>query len=160
MGDATHQSVASTLDLVGYNYFSYTYDSGHSSHPEWKMLGSETSSAVRSRGVYKTPTNKNILTDTDNQCSSYDNSVVSWGNSAESSYNEINKRNYMAGEFVWTGFDYIGEPTPYGWPAKSLYFGIVDTCGFPKDIYYFYQSKWSTKPMVHILPGTGLLELM
>ncbi|AEY65175.1 carbohydrate-binding protein [Clostridium sp. BNL1100] len=152
MGDATHQSVASALDLVGYNYFPYTYDSGHNSHPEWKMFGSETSSAVRSRGVYKTPTNKNILTDTDNQCSSYDNSVVSWGNSAESSYNEINKRNYMAGEFVWTGFDYIGEPTPYGWPAKSSYFGIVDTCGFPKDIYYFYQSKWSTKPMVHILP--------
>jgi beta-galactosidase len=152
MGDATHQSVASALDLVGYNYFPYTYDSGHNSHPEWKMFGSETSSAVRSRGVYKTPTNKNILTDTDNQCSSYDNSVVSWGNSAESSYNEINKRNYMAGEFVWTGFDYIGEPTPYGWPAKSSYFGIVDTCGFPKDIYYFYQSKWGTKPMVHILP--------
>jgi Beta-galactosidase/beta-glucuronidase len=152
MGDATHQAVASALDLVGYNYFPYTYDGGHSSHPEWKMFGSETSSAVRSRGVYKTPTNKNILTDSDNQCSSYDNSVVSWGNSAESSYNEINKRNYMAGEFVWTGFDYIGEPTPYGWPAKSSYFGIVDTCGFPKDIYYFYQSKWSTKPMVHILP--------
>ncbi len=152
MGDELHQSVASALDLVGYNYFPYMYDSGHNNHPEWKMFGSETSSAVRSRGVYKTPTNKNILTDTDNQCSSYDNSVVSWGNSAESSYNEINKRNYMAGEFVWTGFDYIGEPTPYGWPAKSSYFGIVDTCGFPKDIYYFYQSKWSTKPMVHILP--------
>ncbi|HEX2926878.1 MAG TPA: carbohydrate-binding protein [Ruminiclostridium sp.] len=152
MGDATHQAVASALDLAGYNYFPYTYDGGHSGHPEWKMFGSETSSAVRSRGVYKTPTNKNILTDSDNQCSSYDNSVVSWGNSAESSYNEINKRNYMAGEFVWTGFDYIGEPTPYGWPAKSSYFGIVDTCGFPKDIYYFYQSKWGTKPMVHILP--------
>ncbi len=152
MGDELHQSVASALDLVGYNYFPYMYDSGHNNHPERKMFGSETSSAVRSRGVYKTPTNKNILTDTDNQCSSYDNSVVSWGNSAESSYNEINKRNYMAGEFIWTGFDYIGEPTPYGWPAKSSYFGIVDTCGFPKDIYYFYQSKWSTKPMVHVLP--------
>lgn len=152
MGDATPQAVASVLDLVGYNYFPYMYDGGHNNHPEWKMFGSETSSAVRSRGVYKTPTNKNILTDSDNQCSSYDNSVVSWGNSAESSYNEINKRNYMAGEFIWTGFDYIGEPTPYEWPAKSSYFGIVDTCGFPKDIYYFYQSKWSTKPMVHILP--------
>ena len=58
----------------------------------------------------------------------------------------------MAGQFIWTGFDYIGEPTPYGWPAKSSYFGIVDTAGFPKDIYYFYQSKWTTTPMVHILP--------
>ena len=152
MNDAAPQAVASVLDLAGYNYFPYMYDSGHSGHPEWKMYGSETSSAVRSRGIYKTPTNKNILTDSDTQCSSYDNSVVSWGNSAESSYNEINKRSYMAGEFVWTGFDYIGEPTPYEWPAKSSYFGIVDTCGFPKDIYYFYQSKWTSKPMVHILP--------
>lgn len=152
MGNATEQAVASVLDLVGYNYFPYTYDSGHSGHPGWKMFGSETSSAVRSRGVYKTPTNQNILTGSDKQCSSYDNSVVSWGNSAESSYSEINRRNYMAGEFIWTGFDYIGEPTPYDWPAKSSYFGIVDTCGFPKDIYYFYQSKWSTKPTVHLLP--------
>ncbi|HEX2925429.1 MAG TPA: carbohydrate-binding protein [Ruminiclostridium sp.] len=152
MGDAVPQQVASVLDLQGYNYFPYMYDSGHNNHPSWKMLGSETSSAVRSRGIYKTPTNKNILNGSDNQCSSYDNSVVSWGNSAESDYNEINKRNYMAGEFIWTGFDYIGEPTPYGWPAKSSYFGIVDTCGFPKDIYYFYQSKWTSKPMVHILP--------
>ena len=58
----------------------------------------------------------------------------------------------MAGEFIWTGFDYIGEPWPYEWPAKSSYFGIIDTCGFPKDIYYFYQSKWTTEPMVHLLP--------
>ncbi|ODM27047.1 sugar-binding protein [Clostridium sp. Bc-iso-3] len=152
MGDETYKKVASVLDLVGYNYFPFMYDQGHKEHPEWIMFGSETSSAVRSRGVYKTPTNENILTDKDNQCSSYDNSVVAWGNSAESSYHEINRRDYMFGEFVWTGFDYIGEPTPYKWPAKSSYFGIVDTCGFPKDIYYFYQSKWSNKPMVHILP--------
>lgn len=152
MGNAGPIDAANQLDLVGYNYFPYTYDGGHNSHPQWKMYGSETSSAVRSRGVYKTPTNKNILTDSDNQCSSYDNSVVAWGTSAESSYYEINKRSYMAGEFIWTGFDYIGEPTPYGWPAKSSYFGAVDTCGFPKDIYYFYQSKWTNKPMVHILP--------
>ncbi|HBF38196.1 MAG TPA: glycoside hydrolase family 2 [Firmicutes bacterium] len=152
MGNATEQAVANILDVVGYNYFPYTYDSGHTGHPAWKMFGSETSSAVRSRGIFKTPTNQNILTSSDNQCSSYDNSVVSWGNSAESSYTEINRRNYIAGEFIWTGFDYIGEPTPYGWPSKSSYFGIVDTCGFPKDIYYFYQSKWTTTPMVHILP--------
>ncbi|MCL6592276.1 MAG: DUF4982 domain-containing protein, partial [Firmicutes bacterium] len=152
MGNATEQAVASILDLQGYNYFPYMYDSGHSAHPSWKMFGSETSSAVRSRGIYKTPTNQNILTGSDNQCSSYDNSVVSWGNSAESSYTEINSRSYMAGEFVWTGFDYIGEPTPYGWPSKSSYFGIVDTCGFPKDIYYFYKSKWSATPTAHILP--------
>lgn len=152
MSDSTNKSVASVMDLVGYNYFPFMYDSGYKEHPEWKMFGSETSSAVRSRGIYKTPTSENILTDNDNQCSSYDNSVVSWGNSAESSYTEINKRKNMFGEFIWTGFDYIGEPTPYKWPSKSSYFGIVDTCGFPKDIYYFYQSKWTTKPMVHVLP--------
>lgn len=152
MNEDVYKRIASVLDLVGYNYFPFMYDGGHKEHPEWIMFGSETSSAVRSRGVYKTPTNQNILTGNDNQCSSYDNSVVAWGNSAESSYFEINKRDYMLGEFVWTGFDYIGEPTPYKWPSKSSYFGIVDTCGFPKDIYYFYQSKWSSKPMVHILP--------
>jgi beta-galactosidase len=144
--------ILNVLDLVGYNYNPGIYAARHSEHPGWKIFGSETSSAVRSRGIYKTPTNQNILTGSDNQCSSYDNSVVSWGNSAESSYTEINNRRFIAGEFIWTGFDYIGEPTPYGWPSKSSYFGIIDTCGFPKDIYYFYQSKWSTTPMVHILP--------
>jgi len=144
--------ILSVLDLVGYNYNPGIFDARHSTFPNWKIFGSETSSAVRSRGIYKTPTNQNILTGSDNQCSSYDNSVVSWGNSAESSYAAVNNRKFIAGEFIWTGFDYIGEPTPYGWPAKSSYFGIVDTCGFPKDIYYFYQSKWTTKPMVHVLP--------
>jgi beta-galactosidase len=144
--------ILNILDLVGYNYNPGIYDARHRTYPNWKIFGSETSSAVRSRGIYKTPTNQNILTGGDNQCSSYDNSVVSWGNSAESSYTAVNNRKFIAGEFIWTGFDYIGEPTPYGWPAKSSYFGIIDTCGFPKDIYYFYQSKWTTKPMVHILP--------
>jgi beta-galactosidase len=68
------------------------------------------------------------------------------------SYTHVNSRKFMAGEFVWTGFDYIGEPYPYEWVAKSSYFGIIDTCGFPKDSYYFYQSKWTTEPMVHVLP--------
>jgi beta-galactosidase len=152
MGDAEPIAVANVLDLVGYNYFPYMYDSGHSGHPAWKMFGSETSSALRSRSIYKTPTNTNILNSSDNQCSSYDNSWPSWGNSAESSYSETNRRAWIAGEFVWTGFDYLGEPTPYSWPSKSSYFGMADTCGFPKDIYYFYQSKWSTTPMVHVLP--------
>jgi beta-galactosidase len=154
MGNSTHQAVAALLDLQGYNYGDAQgrYDGDHSAHPTWKMFGSETSSAVRSRGIYHTPVTQNILTSSDTQCSSYDNSVVSWGSSAESSYNSDVSRNFIAGQFIWTGFDYIGEPTPYGWPAKSSYFGIVDTCGFPKDIYYFYQSRWTTAPMVHILP--------
>jgi beta-galactosidase len=140
------------LDLVGYNYNPQLYDARHSSFPNWKIFGSETCSTVRSRGIYKTPTSQNILTGSDNQCSSYDNSVPGYANSAEASYNAVNSRKFVAGEFIWTGFDYIGEPVPYSWPSKSSYYGIVDTCGFPKDIYYFYQSKWTTKPMVHLLP--------
>ena len=141
------------LNIVGYNYASgETYDNDHKNNPAWIILGSETSSAVRTRGIYHLPANQNLLTASDMQCSSYDNSVVSWGHSAEDSWEFDKTRSYVAGQFIWTGFDYIGEPTPFGWPAKSSYFGIVDMCGFPKDIYYFYQSQWTTKPMVHLLP--------
>jgi beta-galactosidase len=141
-------------DVVGLNYAPYVYDSLHSSNPTWKFFASESSSAVRSRDVYKTPVTTNILTSSDNQCSSYDNSVVSWGTSAEGSWSSVNTRAFIAGEFIWTGFDYIGEPTPYSWPSKSSYFGAIDTAGFPKDIFYFYQSKWNAAgpTMVHIVP--------
>ena len=147
-------AVAPMEDVVGLNYAPYTYDSLHSSNPSWKFFASESSSAVRSRGVYKTPVTTNILTSSDNQCSSYDNSVVSWGTSAEGSWSSVNTRAFIAGEFIWTGWDYIGEPTPYGWPSKSSYFGAIDTAGFPKDIFYFYQSKWGAAgpTMVHIVP--------
>ena len=147
-------AVAAMEDVVGLNYAPYSYDSTHSSNPSWKLFASESSSAVRSRGVYKTPVTTNILSGSDNQCSSYDNSVVSWGTSAEGSWSSVNTRAYIAGEFIWTGWDYIGEPTPYGWPSKSSYFGAIDTAGFPKDIFYFYQSKWGAAgpTMVHIVP--------
>ena len=141
------------LDIVGYNYASgSTYDADHKNNPKWVIMGSETSSAVRTRGVYHLPVNQNILSSSDMQCSSYDNSVVPWGHNAEDAWDFDINRPYVVGQFIWTGFDYIGEPTPYGWPAKSSYFGIVDMCGFPKDIYYFYQSQWTTRPMVHLLP--------
>lgn len=141
------------LDIVGYNYPSGTgYDSDHRNYPKWVIMGSEISSAVRTRGIYHFPVGQNILSSPDMQCSSYDNSVVPWGYIAEDSWEFDKSRPYIVGQFVWTGFDYIGEPTPYGWPAKSSYFGIVDMCGFPKDIFYFYQSQWTTKPMVHLLP--------
>jgi len=152
MGNAYARTIAGLVDVVGYNYFPWRIDPDHQEHRLWKILGSETSSAVRSRGVYHLPLNQNVLSHSDYQCSSYDNSVVGWGNSAEASWRIDRDRPFMAGEFIWTGFDYLGEPTPYGWPAKSSYFGIVDTAGFPKDIYYFYQSQWTKKPMVHLLP--------
>ncbi|MFC5449980.1 discoidin domain-containing protein [Paenibacillus aestuarii] len=153
LDDSNTQKVADILDLVGYNYSEHLYDSQHAAHPNWKIFGSETASAVRSRGVYHLPIDQNVLTHPDFQTSSYDNSVVPWGRSARDSYLLDANRDFVAGQFIWTGFDYLGEPTPYYvWPAKSSYFGIVDTAGFPKDIYYFYQSRWTSKPMVHLLP--------
>jgi Glycoside hydrolase family 2 C-terminal domain 5/Domain of unknown function (DUF4982)/F5/8 type C domain/Glycosyl hydrolases family 2/Glycosyl hydrolases family 2, TIM barrel domain len=102
--------------------------------------------------IYHAPVNQNLLTSADLQCSSYDNSVVPWGTSAEVAWQADRDNAYVGGQFIWTGFDYLGEPTPYDWPAKSSYFGIVDTAGFAKDIYYFYLSQWSTTPTLHLLP--------
>ena len=132
-------------DLVGINYAPDRYDSVHTSNPAYKMLASESSSALRSRGVY----NSN-----NNQCNSYDSQAAGWGHTAETSWKNVNTRAWIAGEFVWTGFDYIGEPTPYEWPSKSSYFGIIDSADFPKDIFYFYQSKWNASgpTMVHVVP--------
>ena len=156
------------LDLVGYNYYDYPttklgekiYDEDHAKHPNWKIFGSETSSAIRSRGVYHLPTDVlkptldhfDELKKADQQCSSYDNTVVPWGDTAEKTWIDDRDRPFAFGQFVWTGFDYIGEPTPYD-KSKSSYFGIVDTCGFPKDIYYFYKSQWTGQPLVHLLPS-------
>ena len=132
-------------DLVGINYAPDRYDSVHTANSAYKMLASESSSAFRSRGIYN---NNN------NQESSYDTSWAGWGASAESSWNNVNTRAWIAGEFIWTGFDYIGEPTPYEWPSKSSYFGMIDTADFPKDIYYFYQAHWNWNgpTMVHLVP--------
>lgn len=148
------QKVAEELIYSGYNYGEYLYDKHHKEYPHWIIYGSETSSNVRSRGIYHFPASKPILIHDDLQCSSLDNSAVSWGaKSAEWAWEQDRDRKFCAGQFVWTGFDYIGEPTPYN--TKNSYFGIVDTAGFPKDIYYMYQGEWTSykeKPMVHILP--------
>ena len=132
-------------DIVGINYDPSRYDSLHTAHPDWKLIASESSSAFRSRGIYN---NNN------NQANSYDTFAAGWGHTAETSWKNVNSRPWIAGEFIWTGFDYIGEPTPYEWPSKSSYFGIIDTANFPKDIFYFYQSRWNYNgpAMVHIVP--------
>jgi beta-galactosidase len=139
------EGTAGLEDYVGLNYNPGLYDSQHASHPTWKLLGSETSSGLRSRGIYN---NNN------NQCSSYDNNWAGWGQSAADSWRDVTTRDFIAGEFIWTGFDYIGEPTPYEWPSKSSYFGAIDTANFPKDVFYFYQSRWNYDgpTMVHIVP--------
>lgn len=150
--------IAALLDVAGYNYAGYAgdYDADHSTNPDWKLLGTETSAALRSRGIYHTPagtvTKATSSTRSDKQCSSYDNETTNFGDMAEVSYTLDASRPFVLGSFIWSGFDYIGEPTPYGWPAKSSYYGIVDTAGFPKDVFYFYKSRLTSDPVVHILP--------
>ncbi len=146
---------------VGLNYCDGgKYDNLHKSNPTWKIYGSETASAINSRGVY----DRTDGSQTGQKLTSYDNSAVNWGAVASSAWYEVVKRDFVAGEYVWTGFDYIGEPTPWNgtgegaqgtWPSpKNSYFGIVDTAGFPKDSYYFYQSQWNDEVnTLHILPA-------
>jgi beta-galactosidase len=143
---------AAALDVVGINYEVKWYDGQHKKYPNRLYIGSETTSAVASRGVYYGPADKLIYKSADLQCSAYDNCWVPWGRSAEDGWLAVKKRDFMSGLFVWTGFDYIGEPTPYNYPAISSYFGIVDLCGFPKDSYYMYQSQWTKQPVLHLLP--------
>lgn len=145
---STHQNCMKYLDVVGVNYGnSSVYSSVRTAMPNKPIYGSETTSALSSRGIY-TKDDKN------KQCPSFDDFTVSWGSYASDALKlHIDDINYLAGMFVWTGFDYIGEPTPFNaYPSKSSYFGIYDTCGFPKDIMYMYQSRWATSPMIHILP--------
>ncbi len=147
------QKCADELKLAGYNYSEHLYAEHHGRYPDWTIYGSETSSAVRSRAIYHFPASAPILTHDDLQCSSLGNSVVGWGSFAHKAWRLDRDCDFCAGQFVWTGFDYIGEPTPYS--TKNSYFGMVDTAGFPKDIYYFYQSVWTdpaVKPMLHIVP--------
>ena len=159
VSEGDDRNVANLLDVVGYNYAPYAgdYDADHSAHPTWKLLGTEISAAVRSRGIYHTPastiTKATTQSSPDRQSSSYDNEAAGFGETAQVSYAYENSRAFVAGSFIWAGFDYIGEPTPYHtYPSKSSYYGAIDTAGFPKDVYYFYKSRWTTEPMVHILP--------
>lgn len=154
-GTGAHENVANVFDVVGFNYAEANYDSFHEKYPDWVLYGSETSSATRSRGFYAHPESTNQMDKHDNlQQSDYDNDHVGWGRTAEDAWKRDRDKEYILGEYIWTGFDYIGEPTPYysTFPSKSSYFGAIDTAGFEKDIYYFYQSQWSNEPMVHLLP--------
>ena len=130
------------VDVVGINY----NGNNQPYQTDRPIYGSETTSALSSRGVY-------ALDSANMAYPSYDNKAVSWGNTAAETVNAYLSSARSCGHFVWTGFDYLGEPTEWNkYPAKSSYFGIVDTCGFPKDIYFMYQSMWDSRPMIHILP--------
>lgn len=142
------------LKLVGYNYGEKYYHAHHTHYNDWIIYGSETGSVVQSRGVYHFPFNKSVLTDADYQCSALGNSTTSWGaKSPEACIIFERDCSFSCGQFIWSGFDYIGEPTPYH--TKNAYFGQLDTAGFPKDSYFIYQAEWTsykTAPMIHIFP--------
>ncbi len=148
------QQCADIVKIAGYNYAEKYYHKHHEEHPDWVIYGSETASVVQSRGIYHFPFEQPILADDDEQCSALGNSTTSWGaKSAEACIIAERDAPFSLGQFLWTGFDYIGEPTPYH--TKNSYFGQLDTATFPKDSYYIYQAGWTdykTKPMVHIFP--------
>lgn len=148
------QKCADVIKLIGYNYGEKYYAEHHEKHPDWIIYGSETGSIVQSRGIYHFPYQQSVLADEDEQCSSLGNSTTSWGaKSTEACILAERDHPFSCGQFIWTGFDYIGEPTPYH--TRNSYFGQIDTAGFPKDSYYIYQSAWTDykkAPMVHIFP--------
>ena len=138
------QGVSDALDIIGFNYHTDFPDAFHKKHPKRPVFGSETSSAISTRGEYTSNKTKNTV-------NSYDG-VVDWGQTPEQWWTFYGTREWMAGGFAWTGFDYRGEPTPYGWPSISSQFGIVDLCGFPKDYYYYYKAWWKSEPSLHVFP--------
>lgn len=152
---AINNGLADAVDLPAWNYKPQFYNKIHKDHPEWTMYASETASTVSSRGEYFFPAEVKVMyTREPYHSSSFDMEYPSWATSPDREFVAQDSLKFMAGEFVWTGFDYLGEPTPYNiqWPSRSSYFGIIDLCGIPKDRYFLYQSKWSDKEVLHILP--------
>jgi beta-galactosidase len=138
------KGVSDAFDIIGFNYNLKGPAGYHKEHPKRPLYGSETSSAISTRGVYGTDPLRNTV-------NAYD-SVVPWGETAEDWWKFYGGNEYEAGGFAWTGFDYRGEPTPYGWPSINSQFGIVDMCGFPKDTFYYYKAWWGTEPSLHVFP--------
>jgi beta-galactosidase len=151
------------LDLIGYNYSHDKFVEFPETYPGKKLIASETNSALATRGAYDMPSDSIrrwpprwdlplLDGNPDYTCSSYDNCSTPWGTTHEETWKIVKKYDFISGMYIWTGFDYLGEPTPYGWPARSSYFGIIDLAGFPKDAYYFYRGEWTDKPVLHIFP--------
>ncbi|MCR4954798.1 MAG: DUF4982 domain-containing protein [Treponema sp.] len=148
------QKCATQIDTVGYNYLERLYNEHHEKYKDWKIYGSETGSTVQSRGIYHFPDSLKLVTFSDGQCSTLGNCTTPWG-CANTQTVIANDRDcpFSAGQYIWTGWDYIGEPTPYH--TKNSFFGQIDTAGFPKDTFYLFKSEWAGKkiaPFVHLLP--------
>ncbi len=138
------KGVSIPLDIIGFNYNLQMPEGYHKKNPKRALFGSETSSAISTRGTYSTDPLRNTV-------NAYD-SVVEWGETAEDWWTFYGTRQWEAGGYAWTGFDYRGEPTPYGWPSINSQFGIVDMCGFPKDTFYYYKAWWGKEPSLHVFP--------
>jgi beta-galactosidase len=143
-GSYGNPSFATVEDIVGFNYAIGQMDSYHSSNPSGKVLGTEVASTLSTRGIYTNDTSAGY-------CSAYD-LVLNNDQLAEVWFPFFHARPWSSGGFIWTGFDYRGEPTPYWWPDINSHFGVRDTCGFPKDNFYYYQANWTVKPVLHIFP--------
>jgi beta-galactosidase len=156
---------ANALDVLGFNYKYYDYAALPQRFPNQKFIATETASALSTRGVYQFPSDSmriwppdykaqdTFMGNKDHTASAYDNTFAYWGGTHEKTWLAVKKYPHMAGIFVWSGFDFLGEPLPYpDFPARSSYYGIVDLAGFPKDVYYMYQSEWTNKPVLHIFP--------
>ena len=156
-----HLFKSGALDIIGFNYHHQWVKDVPKNFPGKPFIFSESVSALQTRGYYMMPSDSTYkapkewwlpYTDPSYMCSAYDNMHASWSSTHEETWDVVKHTPYVGGQYIWTGFDYIGEPTPYGFPARSSYFGIIDLAGFPKDIYYMYQSEWTQKPVLHLFP--------
>lgn len=156
-----HLFRSGAIDVIGYNYHNQNVPAVPRLFPGKPFIITESVSALMTRGFYEMPSEQMMTRpvrwdrpyfNPTFSCSAYDNVATPWGSHHEENLIFLNSQPFVAGQYIWTGFDYIGEPTPYGWPARSSYFGIVDLAGFPKDIYYLYQSEWTDTPVLHLFP--------
>ena len=156
-----HLFKSGAIDVIGFNYHHQWVKDVPKNFPGKPFILSESVSALQTRGYYLMPSDSIIkapkewwlpYTDPTYMCSAYDNMHASWSSTHEETWNVVKHNDFVGGQFVWTGFDYIGEPTPYAYPAHSSYFGIIDLAGFPKDSYYMYQSEWTGKDVLHLFP--------
>ena len=156
-----HLFKSGALDVIGFNYHHQWVKDVPQNFPGKPFIFSESVSALQTRGYYMMPSDSVYkapvewwlpYTDPSFMCSAYDNMHASWSSTHEETWDVVKHNDFVGGQFIWTGFDYIGEPTPYAYPARSSYFGIIDLAGLPKDSYYMYQSEWTQKPVLHLFP--------
>lgn len=158
---SNHIFRSGAMDIIGFNYHENNWVNFHEKFPNQKLIITESTSGLMSRGYYEMPSDSmNIWPERWDKpfdrpvhhCSSYDNCHVPWGSTHEDTWRLVKNYDHISGVYLWTGFDYLGEPTPFWWPSRSSYFGVIDLAGFPKDVYYMYQSEWTNKDVLHIFP--------